>query len=476
MRKSGGILHVAGGRDGYTVAQPVRTTAHTTKPILFKDALRWYLESAVGKRQGPSEKPPLRVRALLQRVSFVLELNADLEIGNHSAAGALAFLLSAVPALLLSFGLAGALLQLFPHGSRAFQTWATKFLGPVNLPDAAPKLFGKGFFALGTLAAILGLLYASRLFFASIRKTLKVIWGSPDTAPRWSDTVGGYVLELAALVVLVSVLALSEVGRTLVFANRRQLDPDVFAVMNFLVSAVPFLILWGFVAVTLRLFPLKRPPRWQTALYSLVAVTLFSVSAAVLRVAINTDQYSMLYGVVANLVVVLLNVSVFFSLYFFTAAFLFVEQNFDALLFGRYYRHWGQKKPPFPDNFLFRNPRRLRTLYGKTYQPGAVLFRVGDEGTTAFFIEAGEAEILLPGAEHEDAVLDVLAPGQIFGETAYILQEPRNATVRAKTPLTVFELPAEVFGFYLRTDRFASKRIIGTLAHRLKRANSRSAP
>jgi len=415
------------------------------------------------------------LKALFQRVSFVLELNADLEIGNHSAAGALAFLLSAVPALLLSFGLAGAVLQLFPHASAAFQTWATKFLGPVELPDAAPKLFAKGFFALGTLAAILGLLYASRLFFASIRKTLKVIWGSPDHAPKWTDTVGGYVLELVALLVLVSVLALSETARTLVFANQGQLDPDILALMTFLVSAVPFLILWAFVGVTLRLFPHKKPSRRQSALYSLIAVTLFSILAAVLRVAINTDQYSLLY-VVANLVVVLLNVSGFFTLYFLAALFLFVEQNFDAMLFGRYYRHWGEAKPPFPDNLLFRNPKRLRALYGRTYQSGDVLFRAGDPGSTAFFIEDGEVEILLPGGERKDAVLDVLTPGQIFGETASILGEPRNATARAKGALTVLELPAEVFGFYLRSDRFASKRIIGTMADRLKRANSRTAP
>lgn len=416
------------------------------------------------------------LKALLQRLSFVLELNADLEIGNHSAAGALAFLLSAVPALLLSFGLAGAVLELFPHASLGFQTWATKFLGPVQLPDAAPKLFAKGFFALGTLAAVLGLLYASRLFFASIRKTLKVIWGSPDHAPKWTDTVGGYVLELVALLVLVSILALSEAARTLVFTNQSQLDPDMLALMTFLVSAVPFLILWAFVAVTLRLFPHKKPSRLQSTLYSLVAVTLFSVLAAVLRVAINTDQYSLLYGVVANLVVVLLNVSAFFTLYFLAALFLFVEQNFDAMLFGRYYRHWGEAKPPFPDNLLFRNPKRLRALYGRTYQPGEVLFRAGDAGSTAFFIEDGEVEILLPGGEHKDAVLDVLTPGQIFGETASILGEPRNATARAKGVLNALELPAEVFGFYLRADRFASKRIIGTMADRLKRANSRTAP
>jgi len=440
----------------------------------------------MGKKQGPSERPTIAsrlrpttvrgIKAFFQRTSFVLELNADLEIGNHSAAGALAFLLSAVPALLLSFGLAGVLLQLFPSDSKEFQTWVTKFLGPVHLPDASPKIFGQGFFALGTLAAILGLLYSSRLFFASIRKTLKVIWGNQGTTTTWMDTVSGYVVELVSLVLLVSVLALSEAARTLVFANQDELDPHTFVFMTVLVSAIPFLILWVFFSVTLRLFPLKKPRRRQTIAYSLVAVTIFSISAEILRKAINTDQYSMLYGVIANLVVVLLNVSVFFTLYFLTAAYLFVEQNLDALLFGRYYRHWGEEKLPFPDNVLFKNPKRLRALYGKSFEPGTVLFRAGDQGRTAFFIESGEVEILLPEAEKTGAVLDVIAPGQIFGETASILGEPRNATARAKSALTVLELPAEVFAFYLRSDRFASKRIIGTLANRLKRANSRSAP
>lgn len=433
------------------------------------------------KKQGPPDRPTLSARlrpsavrgarAFLQRTSFVLELNADLEIGNHSAAGALAFLLSAVPALLLSFGLTGALLQAFPEETREFQTWVARFLGPVNLPDATPQVFGQGFFALGTLAAVVGLLYSSRLFFSSIRKTLKVIWGTPDTAPTWLDGLTGSLIELGSLVLLVTLLAVSEAARSLVFANQDELDPGIFTSMAFLVEAVPFFILWAFFTVTLRLFPLRRPPLGQTALYSLAAVTLFSVSAQVLRVAINTDQYEMLYGVIANLVVVLLNVSVFFTLYFLTAAYLFVEQNLDALLFGRYYRHWGVEKPPFPDNILFRNPKRLRALYGRTFPDGAFLFQEGDPGRTAFFLESGEVEIVLAGR-----VLDVLGPGQIFGETASILGEPRSAGARARGEVRVLELPAGVFGFYLRSDRFASKRIIGTLADRLRRANSRYAP
>jgi len=424
----------------------------------------------VGKKQGPPNPVRQGAKALLQRTSFVLELNADLEIGNHAAAGALAFLLSAVPALLLSFGITGALLQAFPQETKEFQTWIARFLGPINLPDATPKIFGQGFFALGTLAAVAGLLYSSRFFFSSIRKTLKVIWGNPESAPTWLDTISGFFLELGSLVVLVTVLALSESARTLVYANQDELAPGVFWGVAVFVEAVPMLVLVGFFVVTLRIFPLKRPGWSHTIGYSLVAVVLFGVVNQILRVAINTDQYEVLYGVIANLVVVLLNVSVFFTLYFLTAAFLFVEQNIDALVFGRYYRHWGAE-PPFPDNLLFRNPQRLRQLFERKFGPGERLFEQGAPGRAAFFLESGEVEIVL-----EDRVLDVLQPGQIFGETASILGEPRSAGARARGEVTVFELPPEVFGFYLRSDRSASKRLIGTLAERLKRANSQQRP
>jgi len=175
-----------------------------------------------------------------------------------------------------------------------------------------------------------------------------------------------------------------------------------------------------------------------------------------------------MYGLIANLVVVLLNVSTFFSLYFLSAAFLFVEQNFDALLFGRYYRYWGHEAPPFPDNLLFRTAPRLTELYGRVYADGQHLFELGDEDRTAYFLEQGEVEIVLGSR-----VIDRLNPGQIFGETAAILGEARNAGARARGEVRVLALPYEVFGFYLRSDRFASRKIIGTMADRLKRANLR---
>ena len=78
--------------------------------------------------------------------------------------------------------------------------------------------------------------------------------------------------------------------------------------------------------------------------------------------------------------------------------------------------------------------RRLRhsLFLFETYTPGQNVFRQGDEGDRAYFIQTGEVEVVREdkGAE---TVLARLTKGQYFGEMALIRNRPRNATVRAVT-------------------------------------------
>jgi len=416
-------------------------------------------------------------KGFFQRLVFAKELNAELEIGNHAAAGSLAFLLSAVPSLLLSFGITSFILQALPHANRGFQHWTRKLFTLVHLPNSAPQIFGDGLFSLGTAAAVLGMIYSSRVLFRSIRRTFRVIWGTPDTMKTsWLATLGGYALELGALLLFVVILGLSEAGRSMAMSNRRSLDRETFALVVSSVKLIPFAVLWVFFVLTLRFFPSKKPSFLTTALYSLVAVFAYALIVQILGAVINTNQYELLYGIVANLVVVLVKVSALFNLYFMTAVLLWVRQNFHALLFTRYFQNWSKPQLSLPDKWLFKDPTRLRGLYGRSFQATEVLFSQGDPGKTVFFIEEGSVDILVPGSstKKQETHLSNLGPGQFFGEAAAMFGEPRGATARAKTTLQVLELPASIFRFYLDADRLASTHMIGTLEERLKQANSRT--
>jgi Cyclic nucleotide-binding domain len=67
-----------------------------------------------------------------------------------------------------------------------------------------------------------------------------------------------------------------------------------------------------------------------------------------------------------------------------------------------------------------------------TCEPGQIVFRQGDEGDAAFFIQSGEVEVIRERAGEEPVVVARLSEGY-FGEMALLSNAPRNATVRAAT-------------------------------------------
>jgi CRP-like cAMP-binding protein len=60
------------------------------------------------------------------------------------------------------------------------------------------------------------------------------------------------------------------------------------------------------------------------------------------------------------------------------------------------------------------------------------LIRQGEAGREFFLVIDGEAEV-----RRDDAIIATRGPGSFFGETALLLDQPRNASVVATTDMTV---------------------------------------
>jgi CRP-like cAMP-binding protein len=74
-------------------------------------------------------------------------------------------------------------------------------------------------------------------------------------------------------------------------------------------------------------------------------------------------------------------------------------------------------------------------------EAGAKVVTVDDWGTAVYFIEQGEAEVLLDAGEPTQA----LGPGDAFGEISLILTGERTATVVARTPMRLLSLSGQDF-------------------------------
>jgi len=81
------------------------------------------------------------------------------------------------------------------------------------------------------------------------------------------------------------------------------------------------------------------------------------------------------------------------------------------------------------------------------YPAGQKVVCQGDEGETFYIVDTGQVRVIRKDESGAEAVVRFLGPGQFFGETALLYDEPRTATVETVVNTTLF---------YIEKDDFAA--------------------
>ena len=118
----------------------------------------------------------------------------------------------------------------------------------------------------------------------------------------------------------------------------------------------------------------------------------------------------------------------------------------------------------------FQNYRRRQSLFNiEVFEPGQIVFHEGDPGDCAYFLRSGEVEVL----REENGQLSTVATlteGAYFGETALLADEPRNATIRAKTEVKLAVLGKENFVTMLNLIPTVHEDVMKTAQERTMKA------
>ena len=99
----------------------------------------------------------------------------------------------------------------------------------------------------------------------------------------------------------------------------------------------------------------------------------------------------------------------------------------------------------FLDTFLPRDITQLRLFHEEAvhrehFECGETIFISGDFGDKVYFVVRGEVTV-----EGDKTVLATLRDGDVFGEAALISDLPRNATIRAATPVDAVAVSRQAF-------------------------------
>ena len=99
---------------------------------------------------------------------------------------------------------------------------------------------------------------------------------------------------------------------------------------------------------------------------------------------------------------------------------------------------------------------------------GELIFQKYDMGAEMYVVLDGQVELTI-----DSKVLEVLGPGEPFGEMALIDQVPRTATATAKTPCKLAVISEKRFLFMVQQTPSFALQIMKVMADRLRKMNER---
>ncbi|MDR3276725.1 MAG: YihY/virulence factor BrkB family protein [Treponema sp.] len=406
-------------------------------------------------------------RSLAQRLVISMEFFMQNSLGNHAAAGAYGFLLSAAPALMIVSFFVVTAFQSSPQAIAALLS-EFSFLGNLfHEEDSVEKLLDLTRSGVPGLFSAVGIIWAGRVFALAILRGLKIIFNGPRTR---NPIMENFIIIGIELLVILMIAVMVLLSRSVLALLRAA---GLWGLLGHYGNSLLFsriiplgglgLVCFG----TYRFVP-ANPPRGLSALRgTFCCIIPFALFSQVLGLVLNQARYNFIYGALGSLVILLVNVYFFFNCYFFGAQMAAVIDSFDSVLFSRLHRTWieGPRSSSLERRLFSYTKGKLRK-YLRSYPAGETVFNQGDDSRDIYFLVSGEAELRLGPQEPS-----VFHPGEIFGEMAYLLGETRTATIIARTDISTLVLPPELFEEILRTNPATDRLVIDNLSRRLKTTN-----
>lgn len=409
-------------------------------------------------------------KSFLQRLYITWDTFIANDLFTYASAGAYSFILSVFPVLLMVLVILIRLLHTSPEV-------ITGLLGSTELIGGSFDL--EPFFAsitsiksIGIFEIVIGIsiFWMARRFFASLQQSITRIYRKRGKVKPVKENLIVLGAEALLVILIVSLAIFLTAGNAFFDSviSQSLMSPVLFTLFNNLFTFAPYAMLFIFLFLVYYFTPRTRPTVTQSLFAALVCMVSFFIVLAIFASFVNMTRYNLVYGIMSNLIVLLLEVYLFFFLFLFFAQYQYVVQFFDSYLLAQLYL-----LPPYDDPNPFKQLRRLLFLepvgfyhsYAISKRAGEILFRLGDESTELYYVWQGTVRL-----DMHDHVIEV-GRGRVFGEFSSIAGGLRTATAIALTDVILLKLPARLFQETIAVDAELSRRTLQLISDYVRKKN-----
>lgn len=109
----------------------------------------------------------------------------------------------------------------------------------------------------------------------------------------------------------------------------------------------------------------------------------------------------------------------------------------------------------------------------RSVRKGQMVLKANEPGCFMMFVVSGRLRVLLSNRSGRELALELLGPGQCFGELALLTGEPRSADIEACEESSIIVLSSEAFEKHVLGDSRLLRTLLRELAQRLRKATLR---
>lgn len=131
------------------------------------------------------------------------------------------------------------------------------------------------------------------------------------------------------------------------------------------------------------------------------------------------------------------------------------------------------RKSPLLQSLSEESLRRLaQQVRLVTWDRGRVILRTGDPGSAMMIVVSGRVKITTASPSGRERILNIIEPGETFGEMALLDGSPRCADAEAIENTTAIVIGSEAFDSLLQSDPAFARRVIADLCGRIRKTTA----
>ncbi|MCQ2572999.1 MAG: YihY/virulence factor BrkB family protein [Treponema sp.] len=383
-----------------------------------------------------------------------------------AAALSFGFVFSFIPIILIALGIASGTLAKYPEVTNYLLDLCSDFNTVYDIRPLIKNFSQRQAFSVFDIILYIWVIWIARKFFLSMARNISRIFHSETPQKGYviqlMTFIGEFALIIGLIAIVVASFLLNRFFTLQSFDSLSETFPLLFShFMSRLSSIIFYSVIFLFSLLIFR-FESRTAPSFASCLWNAALLTVsFLVVSAFINKFTNFSNYTLIYGAISSVIILMVKVYMFFILFLFFAEKVYVTQNLDTLLFCEMYMLPPPDSKKIIDKIkrqLFINPSVLQdeenTLFLKK---GDILYSTEDTSDSVYFIKKGS---IIEEFENEEKLYE---KGMFFGEKSAMLKRPRKGTTNAATDSEIIKIDAETFRSLLIKNPRASAFAMGKL-------------